>query len=414
MINSSLEDIPDGPAPTGPLHDIRVLDLSRILAGPSCTQLLGDMGADILKIERPEEGDDTRSWGPPFVTAPDGTPTRESAYYLSANRNKRSIALDITNPDDVIKLKKLVKECDIVVENFKVGGLRKYGLDYESLINEKPDLVYCSITGFGQTGPNAAKPGYDLLAQAYGGIMSLTGEPAGEPMKVGVGVADVVCGLYATTAILAAVRHRDQTGVGQHIDIALVDSQIAWLVNAGTYYLLSGKAPERLGNQHPNIVPYQVFEVADGHAVVAAGNDRQYRSFCDIISRPDLAVDVRFKSNADRIENRKALIRILEIELKSITRQKLVDAMELCGVPGGPINTISDVFASDQVEGRGMKISIPYPASDSGNVSLIGNPIKFSQTPVTYRRAPPTCGEHTDEILEQFGLAASQPQPAND
>lgn len=407
MMNSAHID----PVSTGPLHGVRVLDLSRILAGPTCTQLLGDMGADILKIERPQEGDDTRSWGPPFVTGPDGASTRESAYYLCANRNKRSLALDIANPDDVTKLRKLVRECDIVVENFKIGGLRKYGLDYESLIKDKPDLIYCSITGFGQTGPNAAKPGYDLLAQAYGGIMSLTGEPSGEPMKVGVGVADVVCGLYAATAILAALRHRDQTGVGQHIDIALVDSQISWLVNAGTYYLLTGNAPARYGNQHPNIVPYQVFEVADGHVVVAAGNDRQYRSFCDIIERPDLATDARFETNAARIENREVLIKLLERELKSISRQRLVDGMEGAGVPGGPINTLSDVFASDQVESRGMKISVPYPTSHSGHVSLIGNPIKFSHTPVTYRRAPPTCGEHTNEILEQFGLMDSEPQP---
>ncbi|QWK80498.1 CaiB/BaiF CoA transferase family protein [Ochrobactrum sp. BTU1] len=394
----------------GPLQGIRVLDLSRILAGPSCTQLLGDMGADIIKIERPGEGDDTRSWGPPFVTDPDGCPTRESAYFLCANRNKRSLALDISDPDDVKILKKLVKECDIIVENFKVGGLRKYGLDYESLAEEKPDLVYCSITGFGQTGPNAAKPGYDLLAQAYGGIMSLTGEPTGEPMKVGVGVADVVCGLYAATAILAALRHRDQTGVGQQIDIALVDSQISWLVNAGTYYLLSGKAPERHGNQHPNIVPYQVFEVSDGYVVVAVGNDRQYRSLCDIVERPDLATDSRFETNAARIENREVLIKALEKELKRISKQSLVVEMERAGVPGGPINSLSDVFASEQVESREMKISMPYPTSNTGDVSLIGNPIKFSDTPVTYRRAPPTCGEHTNEILEQFGLIDSAPQ----
>ncbi|HEY4192323.1 MAG TPA: CaiB/BaiF CoA-transferase family protein [Mesorhizobium sp.] len=399
-------------AANGPLEGLRILDLSRILAGPTCTQLLGDMGADVLKIERPGEGDDTRSWGPPFVSDRDGVATRESAYYLCANRNKRSMALDIADPADAAKIRALVRSCDIVIENFKVGGLKKYGLDYESLAAEKPGLVYCSITGFGQTGPHAAKPGYDLLAQAYGGIMSLTGDPDGEPMKVGVGVADVVCGLYASNAILAALRHRDRTGEGQHIDIALVDAQVAWLVNAGTNYLLSGRLPKRLGNQHPNIVPYQVFEVADGHVVVASGNDRQYRSFCDIIARPDLAAEPRFRTNDARIENRDALIELIAVELKAFTKQALVEAMEAAGVPGGPINTLADVFSSDQVESRGMKISVPYPGSQTGEVQLIGNPIKFSRTPVTYRRAPPTCGQHTLEILAEFGLLDEATQSA--
>lgn len=391
--------------PVGPLDGLRILDLSRILAGPSCTQLLGDMGVDVIKIEKPGEGDDTRSWGPPFVSGADSKPTRESAYYLCANRNKRSIALDIANPDDVAKIYRIVQDCDIVIENFKVGGLRKYGLDYETLSKKKPDLIYCSITGFGQTGPNAERPGYDLLAQAYGGIMSLTGEPDGEPMKVGVGIADVVCGLYAATGLLAALRHRDRTGEGQHIDIALVDSQIAWLVNAGTNYLVSGEAPARLGNQHPNIVPYQVFEAADGHVVVASGNDRQYRSFCDIIARPDLAHDPRFVTNSARLRNRAELIEILSQELRAIPKQALVDAMEAGGVPGGPINTVPEVFESDQVAGRGMRVTMPYPHSSTGNVDLIGNPIKFSRTPVTYRRAPPVCGEHTEDVLEEFGLS---------
>ncbi len=388
----------------GPLDGVRVLDLSRILAGPTCTQLLGDMGADILKIERPGEGDDTRSWGPPFVRDHAGRPTQESAYYLCANRNKRSLALDIADPADAQTIRRLVRECDIVIENFKVGGLAKYGLDYESLAREKPDIVYCSITGFGQTGPNAAKPGYDLLAQAYGGIMSLTGVPEGEPMKVGVGIADVVCGLYASNAILAALRHRDRTGEGQQIDIALVDAQIAWLVNAGTNYLLSGQAPRRLGNQHPNIVPYQVFETRDGHAVVAAGNDRQYRSFCDLIGRPDLASDPRFCTNNQRIENREALIDLIAGELRQWEKAKLVEGLEAAGVPGGPINRLDEVFASDQVASRGMRVTIPYPDAETGTVELIGNPIKFSRTPVTYRRPPPTCGQHTQDVLEEFGL----------
>lgn len=399
-----MSDLLPMPHRPGPLDGVRVLDLSRILAGPTCTQLLGDMGADILKIERPGEGDDTRSWGPPFVRDHAGRPTQESAYYLCANRNKRSLALDIADPADAQTIRRLVRECDIVIENFKVGGLAKYGLDYESLAREKPDIVYCSITGFGQTGPNAAKPGYDLLAQAYGGIMSLTGVPEGEPMKVGVGIADVVCGLYASNAILAALRHRDRTGEGQQIDIALVDAQIAWLVNAGTNYLLSGQAPRRLGNQHPNIVPYQVFETRDGHAVVAAGNDRQYRSFCDLIGRPDLASDPRFCTNNQRIENREALIDLIAGELRQWEKAKLVEGLEAAGVPGGPINRLDEVFASDQVASRGMRVTIPYPDAETGTVELIGNPIKFSRTPVTYRRPPPTCGQHTQDVLEEFGL----------
>lgn len=372
------------------------------------------MGADILKVERPGDGDDTRAWGPPYVCDTDGVETGESAYYLCANRNKRSLALDIANPEDAAALRRLVRDCDVVIENFKVGGLAKYGLNYATLAQVKPDLVYCSITGFGQTGPHRSKPGYDLLAQAYGGIMSLTGEPGGEPMKVGVGIADVVCGLYATSAILAALRHRDRTGEGQHIDIALVDCQISWLVNAGANYLLSGQAPKRLGNQHPNIVPYQVFAVADGHAVVAVGNDRQYRAFCEVIGRPDLATDARFGTNVDRIENRDALIDILTGVLAVIPKQQLVDGMEAAGVPGGPINTLPEVFDSDQVAARGMKISMPYPGAQGGSIPLIGNPIHFSRTPVTYRHAPPTCGQHTDEILEQFRLRAGlAPRPAD-
>lgn len=398
---------PPSPHIAGPLAGLRVLDLSRILAGPTCTQLLGDMGAEIIKIERPGEGDDTRSWGPPYVPGRDGTPTRESAYYLSANRNKRSVALDIAKPEDADRVRALARECDIVIENFKVGGLRKYGLDHETLLAACPSLVYCSITGFGQTGPNAAKPGYDLLAQAYGGIMSITGEPDGEPMKVGVGIGDVVCGLYATTAILAAIRHRDQTGEGQHIDIGLVDATVAWLVNAGTNHLASGRLPARLGNQHPNIVPYQVFEAADGHVVVAVGNDRQYRSFCDVIARPDLAGDERFRTNDARIEHRELLVGLIAEEVRKCDKAALVAAMEAAGVPGGPINNLAEVFASDQVAARGMKIAMPYPDSAEGEVRLIGNPIKFSRTPVTYRQAPPTCGQHTQEVLEEFNLTGA-------
>ena len=389
-------------AVTGPLDGIRVLDLTRILAGPTMTQTLGDFGADIIKVERPGAGDDTRAWGPPYVTGKDGKPTPESAYYLAANRNKRSIAIDMATPEGAALIRRLARHCDVLVENFKLGGLKKYGLDYESLSGEHPGLVYCSITGFGQTGPNAHRPGYDLLAQGYGGIMSLTGEPEGEPMKVGVGIADVVCGLYGGLGILAALRHRDQTGLGQHIDVSLVDSQVSWLVNEGTNYLLSGEEPKRRGNQHPNIVPYQVFQAIDGHVIVAAGNDGQYQRLCALIGLEELASDPRFATNPKRLENRQVLIPLLADKIATLNKQELVDGMEANNVPGGAINTIAEVFESEQVLARGMKISMPQPKAESGQVELIGNPVKFSRTPVTYRHPPPQCGEHTDELLGEI------------
>lgn len=392
---------PDGATP-GPLAGLRVLDMSRILAGPFCTQFLGDLGADIIKVERPGRGDDTRSWGPPYVQGADGAPTGESAYYLSANRNKRSIAIDMASPEGANTLRALAGRCDAVVENFKPGGLRKYGLDHETLCAAFPRLVYCSISGFGQTGPNAHRPGYDLLAQAYGGIMSLTGEPEGEPMKVGVGIADVMCGMYAASAILAALRHRDATGKGQHIDIALVDSQVSWLVNEGVNYLTSGELPERRGNQHPNIVPYQVFQAADGHLIVAAGNDAQFARFCALLGRDDLARDARYATNPARLENRAGLIAELSREIEKWGKEALIAEMEKANVPGGPINRLDEVFDSEQVTAREMKISMPHPLAGSGSVDLIGNPVKFSATPVSYRRAPPGCGQHTDEILDEL------------
>ena len=399
--------------PTGPLNGLRILDLSRILAGPFATQLLADMGADVIKVERPGAGDDTRSWGPPYVTGQDGTPTRESAYYLSANRNKRSIAVDITTKDGAQLLRDMALDCDVVIENFKPGGLKKYGLDYASLRAADPRLVYCSISGYGQTGPNAAKPGYDLLAQGYAGIMGITGAPDGEPMKAGVGVADVVCGMYASNAILAALRHRDLHGEGQHIDVSLVDSTVSWLVNAGTNYLMDG-THERLGNQHPNIVPYQVFETADGHVIVAAGNDAQFARFCDILNRPDLPADPAYTTNPARLINRTALIAVLEGEVKTWTKANLITRMEQAKVPGGPIHTLPEVFASDQVAAREMKITMPYAGAQSGAVDLIGNPIKFSATPVTYRYPPPTCGEHTQEILQEFTNLSNLPTAETD
>ncbi|MEM7299651.1 MAG: CaiB/BaiF CoA-transferase family protein [Pseudomonadota bacterium] len=387
---------------SGPLAGLKVLDLSRILAGPTCTQLLGDYGADVLKIERPGAGDDTRSWGPPYVTGKDGTPTSESAYYLSANRNKRSVAVDIATEEGAAKIRALARHCDVIIENFKVGGLAKYGLDHASMLNEHPALIYCSITGFGQTGPNAARPGYDLLAQGYGGIMSITGEAEGEPMKVGVGVADVVCGLYACTAILAALRHRDATGQGQHIDIGLVDSQISWLVNQGASYLTSGEEPRRLGNQHPTIVPYQVFATSDGHIIVAVGNDGQFARFCTLIGMEELSEDERFRTNVSRVNNRDILVPILSEQLMKLKKAELIDGMEQNNIPGGAINTLPEVFVTEQVKAREMKISVSHATSQSGTVDLIGNPVKFSKTPVSYRRGPPVCGEHTDEVLDEY------------
>ncbi|MEM6825751.1 MAG: CoA transferase [Pseudomonadota bacterium] len=382
----------------GPLTGIRVLDLSRILAGPTCTQLLGDYGADVIKIERPGGGDDTRSWGPPFVRGKDGAPTGESAYYLSANRNKRSLAVDIADPEGAGVVRELSHHVDVVIENFKVGGLEKYGLDYKSLAEINPRLIYCSITGFGQTGPNAHLPGYDIMAQGFGGIMSLTGEPDGMPMKVGVGVADVMCGMYAASAILAALHHRGATGEGQSIDIGLVDAQIAWLINEGTNFLTSGEEPLRRGNQHPNIVPYQAFETRDGHVIVAVGNDGQYARFCTLLGRPELAQDPRFATNTARLAHREVLIKILTEIIKTLPKADLLNAMGEAKVPGGPINTLAEVFSSPQVAARAMKISMPHGLAHAGKVDLIGNPVKFSKTPVSYRYAPPTCGEHSAEI----------------
>lgn len=392
----------------GALAGIRILDLSRILAGPTATQLLGDFGADIIKIERPGAGDDTRAWGPPFVASEDGQPSSESAYYLCANRNKRSVAIDMATPSGAAMIRQLARHCDVLVENFKVGGLKQYGLSYEDLRKELPGLVYCSITGFGQTGPNAQKPGYDLLAQGYGGIMSLNGPTDGEPSKVAVGISDVMTGMYAATAILAALLHKDKTGEGQQIDIALVDCQIAWLVNEGTNYLLSGNPPIRRGNQHPNIVPYQVFDAADGHIIVAVGNDVQFARFCELLGVPGLAKDPCFATNAARLTNREMLIPKIAAVFKGHSCDWLIAEMEANGIPGGPINTLPEVFASDQVEARGMKISMTYPDARSGKVDLIGNPVKMSKTPVTYRHPPPRCGADTDTVLAEL-LGAAVP-----
>ena len=388
-------------ASDGPLAGVKVLDLSRILAGPTCTQLLGDLGASVLKIENPRAGgDDTRSWGPPFVPQEDGSDSDLSAYFMAANRNKRSVAVDISTSEGQATIRRLANSADILVENFKPGGLAQYGLDYPSLAKDLPGLVYCSISGYGQTGPNASKPGYDLMAQGYGGIMSLTGAPEGAPMKVGVGIADVMCGMYACVGILAALRHRDQTGVGQQIDIALVDAQVAWLINEGVNYLTSDQVPQRRGNGHPNIVPYDVYETSDAHVILAVGNDAQFRRCVAFLGLPELADDPRFATNPARLEHRDALNAVLRPAVRQHTMDAVITGLEAERVPVGPVHDLAQVFATDQVAARGMKIAMP---SAHGDVSLIGNPLNFSHTPVQYRLAPRPFGADTDAILQSAG-----------
>ncbi len=392
----------------GPLAGLKVLDLTRILAGPTCTQLLGDLGCDVVKIERPGEGDDTRKWGPPFLKRADGSPSDTAAYYLSSNRNKRSVTIDITQADGQALVRRMAAESDIVVENFKVGGLAKYGLDYFGLKEAKPDIVYCSVTGFGQTGPYAPRAGYDYLAQGMGGIMSLTGEIEERPMKVGVGIADVMCGMYAAVAILSAILHRDKTGKGQYIDLALLDTQVSWLVNEGLNYLTSGEVPPRRGPEHPNIVPYSTLPTADGYFILAVGNDAQYARFCDFAGAPELAKDPRFLTNKDRVNNRSEIYALLPEVTKRKTSKEWLDGLAGLGVPAGAVNDLAEVFADPQVQAREMRISLPYPDSQTGAVDLIGNPIKMSETPVSYRRPPPTMGQHTEEVLQDLGLSAAE------
>ncbi len=394
---------------TGPLSGLRILDLTRILAGPTCTQLLGDLGADVIKIERPGAGDDTRKWGPPYITDAAGRETGESAYYLSCNRNKRSLTLDIARPEGAALARRLLAHCDVLIHNFKVGGLEKYGLGYDQLRGDFPGLVYCAITGFGQTGPYAKRPGYDYLAQAMGGIMSITGPADGPPMKVGVAIADVMCGMYAATAILAALRHRERSGEGQNIDLGLLDAQVAWLVNEASNYLTSGQVPHRRGSAHPNIVPYQVFETADGNFVLAVGNETQYRRFCDFAGHPEWAEDPRFVTNTMRLANREVLCPMIEEATRTRPSAHWLEGLEALGVPASPVNDIAQVFEDPQVRHRGMKISMPHPLAGGGTVDLVGSPIKLSGTPVTYRRAPPTLGQHSDEVLaEVLGLDAAE------
>ncbi|RAU20996.1 CoA transferase [Paramagnetospirillum kuznetsovii] len=382
---------------SGPLSHLRVLDLSRVLAGPWSGQLLADLGAEVIKVERPGEGDDTRAWGPPFLKDRDGKDTAESAYYLSTNRGKRSVTIDFTRPEGQELVRRLAARSDVVLENFKLGGLAKYGLDYAALKRVKPDIVYCSITGFGQDGPYAARAGYDFLIQGMGGLMSLTGAPGGEPMKVGVALTDIFTGMYASVAVLAALAHRDRTGVGQHIDLSLLDVQVAVLANQASNYLVGGMVPQRLGNAHPNIVPYQAFATGDGHIILAVGNDGQFRRFCEVAGRPELGGDPHYATNAERVRNRAELVPILSALIAARTSRDWIESLEAAGVPCGPINTLDQVFADPQVKHRGMAVTVPHP--QAGEVTLAANPIKLSETPVSYDRPPPPLGADTAEVL---------------
>ncbi|ABD56120.1 CaiB/BaiF CoA transferase family protein [Jannaschia sp. CCS1] len=393
----------------GPLDGLIVLDLSRILAGPTCTQALGDLGATIIKIEHPERGDDTRTWGPPFATGTDGAPTDLSSYFMCTNRNKLSVAVDISSAEGQETIRQIAARSDILIENFKPGGLVKYGLDHETMLTTFPKLIHCSISGFGHTGPNSDKPGYDLMAQGYSGIMSLTGDTDGMPTKVAVGIADVMTGMYASVGILAALRHRDRTGQGQHIDLSLVDASLAWMINEGVAHLTTGQPRPRRGNEHATIVPYQTFACADGFVLVAVGNDLQYTRFCDFLGRPDLADDPRFATNSARVVNRETLIPMLEVLMKEHSQADIVAGLEARKVPVGPVNTVEQAFSSDQARARDMRIDMAKDGIDRDGVELIGNPLKFSATPVTYRRPPPHLGEDTAAVLEW--LSGARPAP---
>jgi crotonobetainyl-CoA:carnitine CoA-transferase CaiB-like acyl-CoA transferase len=394
--------------PMNSLDGIRILDLSRVLAGPWCTQTLADLGADVIKIERPGNGDDTRTWGPPFLKDSDGNDTAEAAYYLGANRNKRSVTCDIAQPAGQALVRDLVVHCDVFVENFKVGDMARYGLDYASLRTLNPRLVYCSVTGFGQTGPYRERAGYDYAVQGMGGLMSVTGERddiGGGPQKVGVAVADLFTGMYATVAILAALRHAERTGEGQLVDMALLDTQVAMLANLGANYLVSGKAPGRAGNAHQNIVPYQVFEVAPAagttkdHLILAVGNDGQYAKFCAVAGRPDLANDPRYAKNQDRVRNRSELVPQLEAIMKTRTKADWLGALEAAKVPCGAINNLAEVFADPQVQERGMVTQWSHPLKDG--LRLVASPMKLSATPVRTDLPPPLLGQHTQQVLRE-------------
>ncbi len=383
------------------LSHLKVLDLSRILAGPWASQILADFGAQVIKIERPNVGDDTRGWGPPFLKDEEGNDTAESAYYLCANRGKKSVCIDMKSAEGQETIRQLADQSDVVLENFKFGGAKSFGLDYETLAARNPRLVYCSITGFGQTGPDRERPGYDFLVQAMGGLMSVTGQADGEPgagpQKVGVALTDIMTGLYATIGIQAALAERERSGLGQLVDLALLDVTAATLANQASNYLIGNKVPVRLGNAHPNVVPYQSFVVSDGHLIVAVGNDGQFRRFVAELGLAELADDARFETNQSRVRNREALIPLLQAKMLERNKMEWLRALEAVQVPAGPINDVAQVFAEPQIQARDMQINIPHP--HNGDLQLVGNPIKLSRTPVQYQRPPPTLGQHTEEVL---------------
>jgi len=399
----------DGNSAPSALGDLRVIELSRVLAGPWAAQTLADLGADVIKVEHPERGDDTRGWGPPHLFSPDESGS-ESAYYLCANRNKRSIAIDFSRKEGADLVLALARESDVLIENFRPGALAKYGLDYERMHATNPRLIYCSITAFGQTGPASHRPGYDFAIQAMGGLMSLTGEPDGTPgagpMKTGVAVTDLFSGLYSVIGVLAAVHWRGKTGMGQHLDLSLFDSQVAMLANQASNYLVSGIVPQRLGNSHPNVVPYQRFATADGHIVLAVGSDEQFSRCCRCMKRNELAEDARFRANHGRLQHREILVAELAKTFRERDSTSWLSVLEAADVPCAPINQLNDVFAEPQAIARGLRIDIPHPF---GTALSVANPIRLSDTPATYRRAPPLLGQHTEEILaSELGLDASR------
>lgn len=396
---------------SGALSHIRVLDLSRVLAGPWCGQILGDLGAEVIKVEKPGAGDDTRHWGPPYIKDAEGNDSREAAYFQSANRNKQALTLDFTQPEGQRLVRELVARCDVLLENFKVGGLAAYGLDYASLKAINPKLIYCSITGFGQTGPYAKRAGYDFMIQGLGGLMSLTGRPEGEegagPMKVGVALTDILTGLYATVGVLAALNQREQSGIGQHIDVALLDVQVACLANQAMNYLTTGVSPKRLGNAHPNIVPYQDFPSADGNFILAVGNDGQFRKFCEVAGIAGLADDPRYATNKARVANRAELIPQLRQATVFKTTAQWIALLEAAGVPCGPINDLQQVFADPQVQSRGLSFDLPNALG--GRTPQVASPLRLSDTPVAYHSAPPLLGQHTDALLQRvLGMSEGQ------
>ncbi|MGP9823738.1 CaiB/BaiF CoA transferase family protein [Ectopseudomonas khazarica] len=396
---------------SGALSHIRVLDLSRVLAGPWCGQILGDLGAEVIKVEKPGAGDDTRHWGPPYIKDAEGNDSREAAYFQSANRNKQSLTLDFTQPEGQRLVREMVAQCDVLLENFKVGGLAAYGLDYASLKAINPKLIYCSITGFGQTGPYAKRAGYDFMIQGLGGLMSLTGRPEGEegagPMKVGVALTDILTGLYATVGVLAALNQREQSGIGQHIDVALLDVQVACLANQAMNYLTTGVSPKRLGNAHPNIVPYQDFPSADGNFILAVGNDGQFRKFCEVAGIAGLADDPRYATNRARVANRAELIPQLRQATVFKTTAQWIALLEAAGVPCGPINDLQQVFADPQVQSRGLSFDLPNALG--GRTPQVASPLRLSDTPVAYHSAPPLLGQHTDVLLQRvLGMSEGQ------